>query len=168
MGVKSDKAVWDSDTDGIELLDIAIGDLLDRQALALADHEALVYRYPELGLNLRLTYRQYQLEADRLAKGLLALGIEKGDHVGVWATNVPEWPLLEMALAKVGAVLVTINTNYRASELKYVLSQGDVTTLFLIPSYRENSFVDEVHTVAPELKVLDDPASEPLRCSCLP
>src|SRR5262249_5479843 len=63
---------------------------------------------------------------------------------------------------------VTINTNYRASELKYVLSQGDVTTLFLIPSYRENSFVDEVHTVAPELKVLDDPASEPLRCSCLP
>ena len=151
MGIRGTKAIWDADTDGIELLDITIGDLLDRQARAFPDREAIVYRYPEIGLNLRLTYRQYQAEADRLAKGLLGLGIERGEHVAVWATNVPEWPLLEMALAKVGAVMVTVNTNYRSAELEYVLRQGDVSTLFLVPSYHDNSFVDAVYSAVPEL-----------------
>jgi len=168
MGIRGTKAIWDAETDGIELLDITIGDLLDRQARAFPDWEAIVYRYPEIGLNLRLTYRQYQAKADRLAKGLLALGIDKGEHVAVWATNVPEWPLLEMALAKVGAVMVTVNTNYRSAELEYVLRQGDVSTLFLIPSYRDSSFVDAVYRATPELKELQDPPAGTLRCSSLP
>jgi fatty-acyl-CoA synthase len=168
MGIRSTKAIWDADTAGIELLDITIGDLLDHQARAFPDREAIVYRYPEIGLNLRLTYRQYQAEADRLAKGLLGLGIDWGEHVAVWATNVPEWPLLEMALAKVGAVMVTVNTNYRSAELEYVLRQGDVSTLFLIPSYRDNSFVDAVYSAAPELRRLAHPSVDLLRCSNLP
>jgi fatty-acyl-CoA synthase len=168
MGIKGGKAIWDSETEGIDLLDTTVGDLLDRQAQALPDHEALVYRYPEIGLNLRLTYRQYQAAADRLAKGLIAIDIGKGEHVAVWATNVPEWPLLEMALAKVGAVMVTVNTNYRAAELKYVLRQGDVTTLFLVPGYRDNSFIEAVQSVAPQLRDITDPAVERLQCSHLP
>jgi fatty-acyl-CoA synthase len=168
MGIRAGKAIWDADTEAIELLDLTIGDLLDRQAQAFPDREALVYSYSELGLNLRLTYGQYQAEANRLAKGLLALGIEKAEHVAVWATNVPEWALLEMALAKVGAVLVTVNTNYRAAELEYVLRQGDITTLFLIGGYRDNSFLDSVCSAAPELKEVKDPANEALQCPNLP
>src|SRR5262245_60165498 len=168
MGIKPEKAIWEAETEGIDLLDIAIGDLLDRQADAFPDREALVYRYPEIGLNVRLTYQQYRAEADRLAKGLLAIGIAKSEHVAVWATNVPEWPLLEMALAKVGAVMVTVNTSYRAAELEYVLKHGDVTTLFLISGYRDNSFVDAAYLAAPELRDLEDPAIGGLCCSSLP
>src|SRR5947207_3006870 len=104
MGIVNDRAIWEAESRGIELLDLTIGELFDRQCQANADTEALVYNYPEIGLDLRLTYRQYQEEVNRLAKGLLALGIEKSEHVAVWATNVPEWVMLEIALAKIGAV----------------------------------------------------------------
>src|SRR5437868_5761533 len=124
MGIHADKAIWEAETEGLELLDLTIGDLLDQQAEAFADQESLVYHYPENGLNLRLTHRQYREAANRLAKGLMALGIAPGKHIAVWATNVPEWALLQMAAAKIGAVLVTVNTNYHASELEYVLRQG--------------------------------------------
>src|SRR6185503_19061343 len=105
---------------------------------------------------------------NRIAKGLIALGIEKGEHVGVWATNVPEWIFLELALAKIGAVLVTINTNYRAGELEYVLRQGDITTLFMIEEFRGNSYSDSIYTIAPELNAIADPVIERLHSARLP
>jgi fatty-acyl-CoA synthase len=154
MGIKGDRAVWEAESRGIELIDVTIGELFDRQCHANADKEALVYNYPEIGLDLRLTYRQYREEVNRLAKGLLALGIEKGEHVAVWATNVPEWVMLEIALAKIGAVLVTVNTNCRVSEIEYVLRQGDITTLFMIEEFRGNSYVESLYRIAPELKSL--------------
>jgi fatty-acyl-CoA synthase len=147
---------------------MTIGELLDRQAEKHADREALVYNYPEIGLNLRLTYRQYKTEADRLAKGLIALGVAKGEHIAVWATNRPEWVLFQMAVAKIGAVLVTINTNYRASELEYVLRQGDVAMLVTITRHRDNSFLDSIYSIAPELRALTDPENEEVRCANLP
>ena len=112
MGIKGNRAVWQAESRGIDLINLTIGDLLDQKADAIPDKEALVYDYPEIGLSLRLSYSQYRDEVNRIAKGLLALGIEKGEHVGVWATNVPEWIFLELALAKIGAVLVTVNTSY--------------------------------------------------------
>ncbi len=168
MGIKSDRAIWEAESEGLELIDLTIGDLLDQQAAARPDCEAVVYRYPELGLDLRLTYREYRDEVNRLAKGMLALGIEKGDHVAVWATNLPEWLVLMMALAKIGAVMVTVNTNYRAAELEYVLRQGDISTLAMIAAYRDNSFLEAIYSVAPELKQITDPAREELRCARLP
>ena len=168
MGVHSDKAIWELETEGIELLDLTIGDLLDQQAGIVPDHEALVYRYDEIGINLRLTYRQYQRQANRLAKGLLALGIASGEHVAVWATNLPEWALLQMATAKIGVVLITVNVNYRSSELEYVLRQGDVAMLVMIAKHRDNSFLDAVYSIAPELRDIGDPASEELHCANLP
>ena len=168
MGIKGDRAIWAAESRGIELIDTTIGDLFDRQCEASANKEALVYNYPEIGLDLRLSYRQYKQEVDRLAKGLLALGIVKGEHVAVWATNIPEWVMLEIALAKIGAVLVTINTNYRRSEIEYVLRQGDVTTLFMIDGFRGNSYIDSLQNIAPELKNIGDPLHEPLQCAALP
>src|SRR4029453_3042920 len=97
MGISNNHAIWKAETEGIDLLNITIGDLLDQQAAAIPAKEALVYNYPELGLNLRLTYRRYREEADRLAKGLLALGIEKGEHVARWGTHLPKWGRLGKA-----------------------------------------------------------------------
>ena len=168
MGIVGDRAIWEAESRGIELLDLTIGELFDRQCQANADKEALVYNYPEIGLDLRLTYRQYNEEVNRLAKGLLALGIEKGEHVAVWATNLPEWVMLEVALAKIGAVLVTVNTNCRVSEIEYVLRQGDITTLFMIEEFRSNSYVESLYHIAPELKNLADPIRERLQSDALP
>src|SRR5262245_22601795 len=95
------RAIWQARPEGLELLDLTIGDLLDQQAAKFPEQEALVYHYPEDGLDLRLTHRQYQAETNRLAKGLIAIGIESGEHIAVWATNLPEWALLEMAAAKI-------------------------------------------------------------------
>ena len=168
MGVQTDKAVWEAESDGQELLDLTIGDLLDQQAEKFPDHEALVYNYPESGLNLRLTYRQYQAESNRLAKGLMAIGVGPGEHIAIWATNVPEWALMQMAVGKIGAVLVTVNTNYRASELEYVLRQGDVATLVMIGHYRDNNFLDSLYTIAPELREVCGPSFDELRSANLP
>src|SRR5262245_50408018 len=168
MGVYTDKAIWEAETEGLALIDLTIGDLLDQRAEAFPDSEALVYNYPEIGLRLRLTYRQYQSEANRLAKGLLALGVARGEHIAIWATNTPEWALMQMAAAKIGATLVTVNTNYRAAELEYVLRQGDVATLVMIGQYRDNNFLDAVYAIAPELRLAHDPVAEGLRCAKLP
>ncbi|HXI89077.1 MAG TPA: AMP-binding protein [Blastocatellia bacterium] len=168
MGIVGDRAIWEAESRGIELLDLTIGELFDRRCEANADKEALVYNYPEIGLDLRLTYRHYQEEVNRLAKGLLALGIEKGEHVAVWATNLPEWVMLEVALAKIGAVLVTVNTNCRVTEIEYVLRQGDITTLFMIEAFRSNSYVESLYHISPELKNLADPVRERLQSAALP
>lgn len=168
MAIKDNLAHWQAEDFGVELIDLTLGDLLDQRAAEIPDREALVYHYPELGLEWRLNYRQYRAEVNRLAKGLVALGIKQGDHVAVWATNVPEWVFLEMALAKLGAALVTVNTNYRAAEIEYVLRQGDIHTLFMIEELRGNSYLESIYSVAPELKELADPLNEPLRSHKLP
>jgi fatty-acyl-CoA synthase len=168
MAIKSDLAHWEAEDFGVGLIDLTLGDLLDQRAQELLRKEALVYNYPEIGLELRLNYGEYRDRINRLAKGLMALGVEKGDHVAVWATNVPEWIYLQLALAKIGAVIVTVNTNYRPAEIEYLLQQGDISTLFLIEEHRGNSYLESLYTVAPEIKSTDDPAGEALRIEKLP
>jgi fatty-acyl-CoA synthase len=97
---------WQAESEGIELLDTTIGDLLDRRADELPAQEAVVYScYPEFGdaLNIRWTYQEYRERANQVARGLMALGLNKGDHIAVWAVNLPEWLLLEIAAAKPAA-----------------------------------------------------------------
>lgn len=112
------------------------------------DHEALVYPYH----GIRLTYRELDKVTDDLAKGLLKMGIKKGDHVAMWAHNVPEWVLLLFATAKVGAVLVTVNTLYKSAELEYLLKQSDSTHLFMVKEYKNLNYVETVNSIIPELK----------------
>ncbi len=168
MTVKGDRAVWEAESEGLELLNTTIGDLLDQQVQMRPGKEALIYHYPEIGLLLRLSYSQYRDKVDRIAKGLLALGIEKGEHVAVWAPNVPEWIYLQLALARIGAVMVTINTAYRTSEVEYVLRQGDISTLFMVEEFRGNSYLNSIYTIVPEIRNLDEPLYEPLRSTTLP
>jgi len=98
------------------------------------------------------TYQEFYERCERMAKGLLAIGVGKGDHVGVWARNVPEWLTLLFATAKIGAVLVTINTNYKKHELEYVLRQSDMHTLAIVDGQRDVSYVDIVYELIPELR----------------
>src|SRR5438045_1799060 len=100
---------------------LTIGQVLERTAHRLGSRDAVVF--PKL--DYRLTWSQFLDEVDRTARGLLGLGVNQGEHVAVWATNVPEWILLQFATARIGAVLVTINPAYRAFELDYVLKQSD-------------------------------------------
>src|SRR5262245_53808589 len=99
--------------------------MLDRVAARFAEREAIVLRERRLG------YAAFHREVLRLAGGLVALGVEPGDKVAVWLTNRPEWLVVQHACARVGAVVVALNTRYRAHELEYILRQSDTTTLVL-------------------------------------
>ena len=124
-----------------------MGEVIKETAGRFPDHPALVA--PEF--NIRLNYTQLYDQCRKTARGLIALGVKRGDHVSVWTTNVPEWVYLQFALGMVGAVLVTINTNYQTHELEYIVKQSDSTTLFLIDAYRDTSFYETVRRVLPEL-----------------
>ncbi len=143
MGISNDGlSYWQAESGGIDLLDMTIGDLLDRRANEHPSQEAVVFSCQtgfEGSSELRWTYQEYRERANQVARGLMALGLDKGEHIAVWATNLPEWLLLEMGAAKAGLVLVTINPAYRAQELEYVLKQGDVCALFLMASVRDHN-----------------------------
>jgi fatty-acyl-CoA synthase len=124
-----------------------IGQLVKDTAARYPENTALVS--PEFGV--RQTYREFYKTCQDVAKGLMAIGIKRGDHVAVWTTNIPEWTYLQSALGMTGGILVTINTNYQTHELEYILKQSDSTSLFLIDSYRDTCFYDTVRQVAPEL-----------------
>src|SRR5256712_5401180 len=142
MGMSNDGlSYWQSESDGIPLLEISIGDLLDSRAEESPTQEAIVYScYPEFGgaLDIRWTYHEYRERVNVIARGLLALGLNKGDHIAVWAANLPEWPLLELAAFKAGLVLITINPVLRAHEVEYILKQGDVVALFFMARIRDH------------------------------
>jgi len=130
-----------------DLITHTIGSLLDDIARRFPDNDALVY--PERGL--RYSYDQFNQVCRQVAKGLLRLGVKKGDHLSIWAYNVPEWVILQFATAKIGAVLVTINTAYKSAELEYVLQQSDSTTLFMVRSFKDTDYVKTLTDVIPAL-----------------
>ncbi len=130
------------------LLHFTVGGLLEDTARRFPTNDALVY--PDRGL--RYSYREFNEVCDRVAKGLLGLGVRKGDHLAIWATNVPEWVVLQFATAKIGAVLVTVNTSYKSAELEYVLQQSDATVLFLVEGFKDTDYVQTVQSVVPELR----------------
>lgn len=130
-----------------ELIHSTIGRLLEQTADAYPDREAVVY--PDR--NIRYTYAQFDNLCRQTAKGLMRMGIGKGDHVAIWASNIPEWLVVQFATAKIGAVLVTVNTNYQAHELDYLLKQSDAAALIIMDSYRGTSYPDIVSNLIPEL-----------------
>jgi len=124
-----------------------IGQLVRDTATRYPENTALIS--PEFGI--RQTYSEFYKTCRDVAKGLMAIGVKRGDHVAVWTTNIPEWTYLQFALGMTGGVLVTINTNYQTHELEYILKQSDSTSLFLIDSYRDTSFYNTVRQIVPEL-----------------
>lgn len=127
-----------------------IGELLDNVVDRFGSNDALVYVEPPL----KYSYREFLEVCNSVAKGFLELGIEKGDHLAIWANNVPEWVITQFASAKIGAVLVTVNTNYRIYELEYLLKQSDTKHLILISGIKENEYLDMIYELCPELEKL--------------
>lgn len=132
----------------MSLLNLTVGELLEKQVNLYPDQEAVVY--PEL--NLRKTYKEFDEMANKAAKGLMSLGIDKGENVAIWSDNKPEWLTSQFATGKMGAVLVTVNTSYQAKELEYLLKQSESTTLILAESYKGTSYVDVLKQVCPEFE----------------
>ncbi len=128
-------------------LDVTVGRLLDQMAERFPDNDALVYH--ERGV--RYTYREFNQVCRQVAKGLLRMGIRKGENVSIWAYNVPEWVILQFATAKIGAILVTVNTSYKSAELEYILNQSDSSTLFMVRSFKDSDYVKTINEVLPEL-----------------
>ena len=126
---------------------LTVGGLLDLVAERHPDDEALVYA----DRDLRYTYRGFKGVVEECARALMALGLEKGDHVAVWGQNVPEWVTLQFATGKMGAVLVTVNPAYKAHELEYVLDQSDAAALFLTKGVRGADFLKILREAVPEL-----------------
>jgi len=125
---------------------LTISQVFDATLARFAPREAVVF--PRLGI--RWTYRQLAERVDQAARGLLACGIGRGDHVGIWATNLPEWIVLQFATARIGALLVTINPAYRAHELKFVLKQSDAVALVLTDSFKSSDYFAMLGEVCPE------------------
>ena len=132
------------------LQSLTLGQILDRTIEKYPDNDAVIY----YDRDLRLTYRQFGDLVDRMAKGLLALGIQKGEKVAIWATNVPHWVALQFATAKIGAILLTVNTNYKIAELSYLLEQSDCENIFIIDGYRDTDYVQTMYELVPELKTM--------------
>jgi len=131
-----------------QLKDLTLGQILDQAVDRFPDNEAIVY----VDRNFRLTYKEFSHLVDDMAKGLMALGVQKGEKVAVWATNIPFWVTLQFATAKIGAILLTVNTNYRRTELEYLLVQSETENLFLIDGFQDTDYVNTVYELIPELK----------------
>jgi fatty-acyl-CoA synthase len=130
------------------LLPYTVGELLEIQAEKYPEHEAVVYA----DRNLRMSYADFNNLCRKAARGFMGLGVQKGDNVSVWATNTPEWVVTQFATGKMGAVLVTVNTNYRTAELEYLLKQSDSTTIILMEQFKGASYIDMLYEIVPELK----------------
>lgn len=131
------------------LLQKTVGEIVREQAKLFPEVEA--YVYPEHGI--RKTYKQFDEETDELAKAFMGMGIAKGEHVAIWSDNKRQWLLSQYATGKMGATLVTVNTNYQAAELTYLLQQSESTTLILDEDYKGTSYVEIVKAICPEAKL---------------
>lgn len=132
----------------LALSDRTLGDWLEHWAKTIPDHDYIVYS----DRNLRFTWKQFDERVNKFAKGLLALGVKKGSNVGIWAYNVPDWLTFLYATAKIGAVLVTVNTNYKQNELEYLCKDSDMDTLCITDGTWESDYVDMTYKMLPELK----------------
>ena len=128
--------------------DVGVGELLRLLARDYPEHEALIY--PDLGL--RLDFNQLEWLSRKIGRGLMDVGVEAGDRVALWAPNVPEWVVLQFALAKIGAILVTVNTSLRAGEIEFLLKQSESSTLITVAGFRDVDYVETIYELVPELR----------------
>ncbi|SFH46098.1 AMP-binding protein [Modicisalibacter xianhensis] len=154
----------DSYVSGISELPLkgqTIGDCFDATVANHADRDALISRHQ----NQRYTWRQLQEVVDRTARALLAIGVTKGERVGIWSPNCAEWTITQFATAKIGAVLVNINPSYRTHELEYALRQSGTSTLVLQGAFKSSNYVDMLAELVPEI---DSATPESLASARLP
>ncbi len=132
----------------MQLFDRTLGDWLEHWAKVYPDKEYIVYS----DRDLRYTWKEFDLRVNNAAKGLISIGVTRGSHVGIWAQNVPDWLTYLYACAKIGAIYVTVNTNYKQNELEYLVENSDMHTLLITNGTFESDYVDMTYKMLPELK----------------
>ncbi len=142
------KFVWKKDT----LIEKTFSQVLDTMAERFPDGQAFKYTT----LDYTRTYSEFRDDVDEFARCLISLGVKKGTHVAVWATNVPQWYIAFWATVKIGAVLVTVNTAYKIHELEYLLKQSDTHTLIMIKGLKDSKYNEIVAELCPELETLEE------------
>ncbi len=152
------KFIWKKE----QLIERTFPEVLNRVAEEFPDQIAFKFTT----LDYTRTYAEFKDEVDEAARALMAIGVKAGDHVAVWATNIPEWYLTFWATTKIGAVLVTMNTAYKIHEAEYLLKQSDTHTLVMIKSYRDSEYAEIINELCPELKTLKK--GEPMHAKRLP
>ncbi len=155
---KTGKYVWEKET----LIDLTFPQVLDRMVDEFPDQYA--FRYTTM--DYTRTYSEFRDDVDTFARTLIALGVKPGDHVSIWATNVPQWYITFWAATKIGAVLVTVNTAYKIYEAEYLLRQSDTHTLIMIDGYKDSDYVGIIKELCPELET-NEPG-KPLHSKRLP
>lgn len=135
----------------LQLSDRTLGQWLEHWAETTPDKEYIVYS----DRNLRWTWKDFNERVDNMARGLVAIGVTRNSHVGIWAANVPDWLTLLYACAKIGAVYITVNTSYKQSELEYLCKNSDMDTLCIVNGERDSDFVDMTYKMLPELKTCE-------------
>ena len=141
-----------SGTSDVPLLGRTIGDDLALTVTRFPDHEVLV----DVPSGRRWTYRELDAAVDKVAAGLLAMGIAKGERVGIWSPNCAEWVLVQYATARLGAILVNINPAYRSHELQYVLKQSGIRLLVAAPSFKTSDYATMIDEVRGDCPTLED------------
>ncbi len=131
----------------MELIEFTLGSILEKCAKERPDHEYLVSPY----LGVRYTYSEFNERVNNFAAALYELGVRRDSKVGIWANNHPDWITVFFATAKLGAVLVTVNTNYKVTEAEYVMLNADIHTMCMIDEYRDSSYTDITYEIVPEL-----------------
>ncbi|NMB96705.1 MAG: AMP-binding protein, partial [Clostridiaceae bacterium] len=155
---KTGKYIWEKDT----LIDLTFPQVLDRVVEEFPDQYAFRYTTTDY----TRTYSEFRDDVDTFARSLIALGVKPGDHVAIWATNVPQWFVTFWATVKIGAVLVTVNTAYKIYEAEYLLRQSDTHTLVMIDGYKDSDYVGIIKELCPELETAE--AGKPLYTKRLP
>ena len=152
-----DSAYYNRDKSGtfpwkkFDVIDATFSDVLDKMAEKYPDQYA--FKYPTL--DYTRTYEQFRRDVDECAAALISLGVKAGDHVAIWATNVPQWFITFWATTKIGAVLVTVNTAYKIHEIEYLLKQSDTHTLVMIEYCKDINYKNIIEELCPELKNLN-------------
>lgn len=145
-----------------DVIEATFSDVLDKMVENYPDQYA--FKFPTL--DYTRTYEQFRRDVDECAAALISLGVKAGDHVAVWATNVPEWYITFWATTKIGAVLVTVNTAYKIHEIEYLLKQSDTHTLVMIEYCKDINYKQIIEELCPELKTLEP--GKPLYSKNLP
>ncbi len=142
------KYVWPKET----IIDLTFPQVLDRMVDEFPDQ----YAFRFTTLDYTRTYKEFRDDVDTFARALIAMGVKQGDHVAIWATNVPAWYITFWATVKIGAVLVTVNTAYKVYEAEYLLKQSDTHTLVMVDGYKGTDYVQIIKELCPELEELKE------------
>lgn len=145
----------------MQLFDRTLGDWLEYWAKETPDKDYIVYS----DRGVHFTWSEFNTRVDNMAKGLASIGVGHGTHVGLWAQNVPDWLTFLYACAKLGAVCITVNTNYKQSELEFLVKDSDMHTLCMTDGTWDTDYVGMVYTMVPELR---DASRGALNCDRFP